>query len=77
MSIFCVVDDKHIPLYRVMWVASTPHFCGADDYPREGCYEVRLEQGESDWANGEERDAMLAALEAWQSGMGPVDEDWQ
>ncbi len=77
MTIFCVVDDKHIPLYRVMWVASTPHFCGADDCTREGCYEVRLEQGESVWANGEERDAMLAALEAWQSGMGPVDEDWQ
>jgi hypothetical protein len=77
MSIFCVVDDKHIPLYRVMWVASTPHFCGADDCTREGCYEVRLEQGESVWANGEQRDAMLAALEAWQSGMGPVDEDWQ
>lgn len=77
MSIFCVVDDKHIPLYRVMWVASTPHFCGADDCTREGCYEVRLEQGESVWANGEQRDAMLAALETWQSGMGPVDEDWQ
>ena len=77
MSIFCVVDDKHIPLYRVMWVASTPHFCGADDCVREGCYEVRLEQGESVWANGEERDAMLAALEAWQSGLGPTEEDWQ
>ena len=77
MTIFCVVDDKHIPLYRVMWVAATPHFCGAEDCTREGCYEVRLEQGESVWANGEQRDAMLAALESWQSGMGPTDEDWQ
>ena len=47
MSIFCLIDDKHIPLYRVMWVAATPHFCGAEDCTREGFYEVRLEQGES------------------------------
>ena len=51
MSIFCVVDDKHIPLYRVIWVAATPHFCGADDCEREGQYEIRLEQGEAVWGN--------------------------
>ena len=77
MSIFALVDDKHIPLYRVMWISVTPHFCGADDCTREGFYEVRLEQGESVWASGDERDQVLAALEAWQGGMGPVDDDWR
>ena len=76
MSIFATVDDKHIPLYRVMWIAATPHFCGAEDCTREGYYEVRLEQGESVWANGEERDQMLASLEAWQGGGTPPDDDW-
>ena len=36
MSIFCRIDDKHIPLYRVMWVSATPHFCGEEDCVREG-----------------------------------------
>jgi hypothetical protein len=76
MSIFCTVDDKHIPLYRVMWIAATPHFCGAEDCTREGCYEVRLEQGESVWATGDERDQILTALETWQGGMGTGEDDW-
>ncbi|MEM9354325.1 MAG: hypothetical protein AAGA92_15065 [Planctomycetota bacterium] len=73
MSIMCRVDDKFIPLYRVMWVAATPHFCGEPDCLREGQYEVRLEQGESVWARTEERDAMISSLEDWQGGLGPVD----
>jgi hypothetical protein len=80
MSIFCEVDDKYVPLYRVMWVASTPHFCGAEDCVREGFYEIRLEQGESVWANRTERDRMLSALEAWQGGLGPTgadEEEWK
>ncbi len=78
MSIFCIVDDKHIPLYRVIWVSATPHFCGAPDCQREGDYEVRLEQGESVWAKRGERDSMLEALETWQGGLGPAEEedDW-
>lgn len=78
MSIFCLVDDKQIPLYRVMWVAATPHFCGEEDCVREGYYEIRLEQGESVWANQPERDAMLQMLEAWQGGEGipEDDEEW-
>jgi hypothetical protein len=36
----------------------------------EGRYEIRLEQDESVWANREERDGMIAALEAWQGGLG-------
>ena len=74
MSILCRIDDKMIPLYRVMWVASTPHFCGEEDCQREGFYEIRLEQGESVWASTEERDTMQQHLEQWQGGLGPVDE---
>ncbi len=77
MSIFCVVDDKHIPLYRILWVAATPHFCGHEDCTQEGNYEVRLEQGESVWANREERDAVLEALEQWQGGVGDGDGNWE
>jgi hypothetical protein len=75
MSIMCLVDDKHIPLYRVMWVAATPHFCGEEDCMREGYYEIRLEQGESVWATMPERDTMLAKLEAWQGGIEPLDDE--
>ena len=74
MSIFCRVDDKHIPLYRVMWVAATPHFCGSEDCEREGQYEIRLEQEEVVWANLAERDAMLAAIEGWQGDYPPPEE---
>ena len=65
---FCLIDDKHVPLYRVMWVSEVPHFCGSDQCEVEGQYEVRLEQGESVWASREERDQAVTALQAWQSG---------
>jgi hypothetical protein len=68
MSIFCIVDDKHVPLYRIVWVSELPHFCGSPDCQREGQYEVRLEHEESVWASQQERDAVLAALEAAQEG---------
>ena len=42
-SVFCIVDDKHIPLYRVMWISNLPHFCGNEDCDVEGRYEIRLE----------------------------------
>ena len=72
--ILCKIDDKHVPLYRVMWVSDLPHFCGHDDCEKEGHYEIRLEQDESVWAaNVEERDAVIHALEAWQGGMGAED----
>lgn len=67
-SIFSIVDDKHVPLYRVMWVSDVPHFCGEPDCLCEGQYEIRLEHDESVWAKRDERDAMLAALEAWSRG---------
>ena len=69
MSIFCIIDDKHVPLYRIMWVSDLPHFCGEEDCQREGQYEVRLEQGESIWATQSQRDEVLDALEAWQGGV--------
>lgn len=77
MSVFYVLDDKHLPLYRVMWVAAVPHFCGEDDCQREGQYEIRLEQGEVVWANREERDGLLEAMESWAGGGPPDDEDWE
>lgn len=76
MSIFSRIDDKHIPLYRVVWVAATPHFCGEEDCVREGYYEIRLEHGETVWANLQERDELLSRLETWQGGIDlPEDEE--
>ena len=54
-SILCLVDDKHVPLYRIIWVAAVPHFCGSEECTCEGLYEVRLEQEESVWANRDPR----------------------
>ncbi len=72
MSAFCLIDDKHVPLYRIVWVSQLPPFCGDDECQREGQYEVRLEGGESVWADDvRERDAVLEAVEAWQSGSSP------
>lgn len=75
MSILCRVDDKFVPLYRVMWISATPHFCGEEDCIREGYYEIRLEQGESVWANAQERDEMKSRLEQWQGGLGEDEEN--
>ncbi len=74
MSIFCVIDDKHVPVFRIMWIAVTPHFCGEEDCVREGYYEVRLEQGESVWANAKERNHVLEQIESWQ-GIDPAGEE--
>ena len=76
VPVFCQVDDKHIPLYRIMWVAAVPHFCGEDDCIREGFYEIRLEQDESVWASGDERDEVMQVLEQWQRGF-ESEQDWE
>jgi hypothetical protein len=76
-SIFCIVDDKHIPLYRVMWVADLPHFCGEEDCMREGQYEIRLEQDESVWGTREDRDRILTAMEAWSGGLNAGDDVYE
>lgn len=72
------VDDKHVPLYRIVWVSDVPHFCGEEDCMHEGEYEIRLDVDDSIWTNGEERDVVIQALARWCSdpraeGEGP---DW-
>ena len=67
MSIFCRIDDKHVPIYRVLWIAATPHFCGEPDCLCEGKYEVALEGGESVWANAQEQELMIQRIEEWQA----------
>ncbi|MEN6452489.1 MAG: hypothetical protein ABFC96_18525 [Thermoguttaceae bacterium] len=69
MSAFCTVDDKHIPIYRIIWISELPHFCGSEECQREGQYEIRLEAEESVWGSIEERDAAMAAIEAWRGGV--------
>ncbi len=77
-SVMCLIDDKYVPLYRVLWISAVPHFCGADDCTREGDYEVHLEQDETIWANREERDRLLRSLERLAGGMGSEErDDWQ
>lgn len=78
-DILCSVDDKQVPLYRVMWVSDLPHFCGNEDCDREGRYEIRLEQGESIWASRDERDLMTNALQKWQGGLGSTGQggEWE
>lgn len=76
-TVFCVVDDKHVPVYRVMWVADVPHFCGEPDCGAEGRYEVRLEQDESVWASREERDKMLSTMETWWNRSQGMEDDWE
>lgn len=67
VSMFCRVDDKQIPLYRVIWISATPHFCGEPDCQCEGLYEVALEGGETVWAKAEETDLLMEMIEQWQS----------
>lgn len=69
--VFCIIDDKHVPIYRILWISEIPHFCGNDDCMYEGRYEIRLEMDESVWANREERDDAVAAVESWAGGVDP------
>ncbi|MFP6752956.1 MAG: hypothetical protein VB855_14845 [Pirellulaceae bacterium] len=75
MSIFCSIDDKRVPLYRILWISEVPHFCGDPECECEGRYEIRLEQGESVWANSEQRDHVCQELEKW-GGRDGADEYW-
>jgi hypothetical protein len=75
MSVFCTIDDKFVPLYRILWISALPHFCGSDDCQREGMYEVRLEEGETVWATRQQRDDALAAVEAWEGEDSTPDAD--
>lgn len=75
MDIFAKVDDKFVPLYRILWVSALPHFCGEDDCEREGQYEIRLDEDDSVWAvDPAERDSVLKAIQSWKNpaGNGPT-----
>ena len=75
MPTFCTVDDKLVPVYRILWVSAVPHFCGSEECQREGQYEIRLEQGETVWATSkEQRDGVLEALESWAGADRPEDD---
>lgn len=63
-----LVDDKHVPLYRIVWVADLPHFCGEEDCMHEGDYEVRLDVEEPIWTNQKGRETVIAALTQWCGG---------
>jgi len=73
---FFLLDDKHVPLYRILWVSDLPHFCGEEDCTCEGLYEVRLDQDESLWAKRKERDDLLTTMEASNGGGINPDDDW-
>ncbi len=75
-SVMCLIDDKYIPLYRILWISDVPHFCGDDDCVCEGRYEIRLEMDESIWASREERDQAVEELKAWATG-GEPDNGWR
>ena len=62
---FSLIDDKHVPLARIVWVADIPHFCGNEDCLVEGKYEIRVEADNSLFATREERDATLEVLRHW------------
>lgn len=68
MSIFVRIEDKHVPIYRVLWISATPHFCGEAECTCEGMYEIALEGGESVWANPNEQQSLLERMEEWQGG---------
>jgi hypothetical protein len=74
MPVFCQIDDKHVPLYRIVWLSDLPHFCGDSECQREGQYEIRLEEGESVWASLAQRDAAVELLEAWLEDRQEEDE---
>jgi hypothetical protein len=62
-----MIDDKHVPLFRIVWISDVPHFCGEDDCMHEGDYEVRLDVDDSIWTNSEERDRTIEAIKKWCS----------
>lgn len=60
-----LIDDKHVPLYRIVWVADLPHFCGEPDCTREGDYEIRLDVDDSLWTSQVGRNDVIEALRKW------------
>lgn len=71
------IDDKHVPLYRIVWIADLPHFCGEEDCMHEGDYEVRLDVEDSIWTNQAQRDLVIQALTQWCSDPIPGEDEWE
>lgn len=67
------IDDKHVPLFRIVWISDVPHFCGEDDCMHEGDYEVRLDVDDSIWTSAADRDKAIDAIKKWCSD--PTDQD--
>jgi hypothetical protein len=70
------VDDKHVPLYRIVWVSDVPHFCGDEECMHEGDYEIRLDVDDSIWTNSDGRDRVVTALNRWCSDPRAEGEEW-
>lgn len=78
MSALFKIDDKHVPLSRILWVSDLPHFCGMEDCTFEGRYEIRLEDGEAVFCNRSDRDGVLQALQQWYGTIPEGGEDdWE
>lgn len=71
-----LIDDKHVPLYRIVYVADVPHYCGAEDCMHEGDYEVRLDVEDSIWVGAADRDRAINALNEWCSDPPGSEEPW-
>ena len=69
------IDDKYVPLFRIVWISDVPHFCGEDDCMHEGDYEIRLDVDDSLWTNSDERDVAVEALKQWCSDPRDTDTD--
>ncbi len=72
-----LIDDKHVPLFRIVWISDVPHFCGEDDCMHEGDYEVRLDVDDSIWINADERDKTVQAIKKWCSDPREGEGDWE
>jgi len=71
------IDDKHVPLFRIVWISDVPHFCGEDDCMHEGDYEVRLDVDDSLWTSADERDLTIEAMKQWCTDPREQDGDWE
>lgn len=71
------IDDKHVPLFRIVWISDVPHFCGEPDCQHEGDYEVRLDVDDSIWTNASERDQTIEAIKRWCSDPRDDESNWE
>lgn len=65
---FVLLDDKNVPMARIVWVSELPHFCGSEECTVEGMYEVRIEGDDSLFCSRHDRDTTLDAMQGWFDG---------